>query len=331
MSISTRLWGVFDNDWKSNCRRWHRFGGNPALPPAGTTWKRQWTANPDLRYREEDGTLLVYYRGHGVLPEDARDCDRLAVARVDALGPDGLRFTDLNGGAPIVDVGPPGAFDGAEALDPTAVAFQGRVFLYYSAIGPGDDSVGLAVSTDGATGERFEKFGKVLTARAPSALAWQGKVYLLCQRFLPGDAARQQWCFYLFVSDDGYHFEPVQEEPILTGSAGAWDAYSVVTGRLLPGEDGWFYLLFGGSSYRSDEPEHFGLARSRDLVNWEKHPGNPIFGAGTRGEPDGAAIWFPALHETETHFHLLYEGSEGPYAWNLHSTICLASLPKADR
>jgi hypothetical protein len=200
------------------------------------------------------------------------------------------------------------------------------VHLYYSAIGPGDDSVGLAISTDGETGERFEKYGRVLVARAPSALVRDGKIYLLSQNFLPGTTG--EYAFYLFSSDDGISFKPAQDNPILTGTTGDWDSHSVVTGRLFEGEDGWIYLLYGGSSYRSDEPEHFGLARSRDLLAWEKHPGNPIFGAGARGEADGGAMWFPAICETPTHFHLLYEGSRGPYSWNLSSTICLASVPK---
>jgi Beta-xylosidase len=331
-SVSARLWDAFGPDWRENCRRWRRFSGNPALPPSGDTWKRVWTANPDFRWRADDNTLLVYYRGHGTLagsPAGERTCDRLAVARVDALGPDGLRITDLNGGLPVVDVGPEGAFDAAEALDPSAAEFAGRVLLFYSALGPGEHGVGLAVSTDGTAGERFAKHGPVLTGRAPSALAQGDRVYLLYQDWLPGHAAeRQQWCFYLAVSEDGLTFSPVQDAPILTGTPGDWDAYSVVTGRLLAGADGWTYLLYGGSAYLSDEPEHFGLARSRDLVNWEKHPGNPIFGAGARGEPDGGAIWFPALWETDTHFHLLYEGSEGPYAWNLRSAVCLASREK---
>jgi hypothetical protein len=328
--ISPALWDAFGPDWRENCLRWERPAGgrgNPALPPSGAGWKRRWTANPALRVRGEDGALLLYYRGNGAAPGRGGDHDRIGVAAVRTLGPEGLRAEDLNGGSFAVDVGLDGAFDGADVLDPGVVEFDGRVFLYYSAIGAGEDAVGLAVSTDGTRGERFEKAGRVLTGRAPDAVAKDGRVYLLCQRFLPGGPAGR-YAFYLFASSDGRRFEPVQDGPVFAGTPDGWDAHSLTTGRLFEGDGGWYYLMYGGSSYLTDEQDCFGLARSRDLVRWERHPGNPVFGLGPRGAPDGGAVWFPALHETLSHFVLLYEGSPGKYSWGLHSAVCLAALRK---
>jgi hypothetical protein len=104
----------------------------------------------------------------------------------------------------------------------------------------------------------------------------------------------------------------------------------VATGRLLRAEDE-FYLLYGGSSSLIDQPDAFGLARSRDLIHWERHPGNPVFGCGPKGSEDGGAIWFPALIETEEALVLLYEGSRGNYQGELSSQICMASIPKIRR
>jgi hypothetical protein len=89
--------------------------------------------------------------------------------------------------------------------------------------------------------------------------------------------------------------------------------------------------MYGGSSYLADEPDFFGLARSKNLIDWEYHPGNPIFGCAAKGAPDGGAIWFPALHETRDDFLMLYEGSRGKYSWDLSSTICMASTRKGVR
>ena len=108
---------------------------------------------------------------------------------------------------------------------------------------------------------------------------------------------------------------------------GSWDAFSITTARL-SADAGWFYMMYGGSAYLADEPDCFGLARSKDLVHWERHSGNPIFGRGPAGSPDGGAIWFPALLETEDCFILLYEGSRGKYSWDLSSAICMASAAK---
>jgi hypothetical protein len=89
-----------------------------------------------------------------------------------------------------------------------------------------------------------------------------------------------------------------------------------------------YYLIYGGSSSLLDQPDYFGLARSNDLLHWERHPGNPIFGCGAKGQEDGGAIWFPALIETADRFVLLYEGSRGNYRGDLSSQICQSSIPK---
>lgn len=313
--MNQRFWNLFSEDWRANCLAWQRHPDNPVLPPSGTGWRSRWTANPDLlSFRDR---LLLYYRGNGVTPDDPGAChDRIAAAQVQTLAPGELGIADLNGGAFAIDVGKEGEFDCHHVLDPAAVVFQDRVWLYYSAVGAGPDSVGLAVSDDG---EQFEKLGRVMDGRAPDALVWNDRLYLLYQKTNP----QGHYELLLSVSEDGQRFTPVQEEPIFCGEAEQWDALSITTARLFRDGD-WFYMLYGGSAYLTDEPDFFGLARSRDLLRWERHPGNPIFGTGPSGAQDGGAIWFPALHETPEGFVLLYEGSPGKYRWGLSSAICMA-------
>ena len=55
-------------------------------------------------------------------------------------------------------------------LDPSAVVFNGKIFLYYSGLGDGEDSVGLAVSKDGNNFTKYEK-NPVLTGFFKSLLA----------------------------------------------------------------------------------------------------------------------------------------------------------------
>ena len=254
--------------------------------------------------------------------EPGRDTshDRIGVAEVVSIGKGSLELNPLNGGSFAVNIGDEGTFDGQDILDPATVVFQDKVWLYYSAIGDGPDSVGLAVSEDGVV---FEKLGKVLTGRAPDVVARDGKLYMVYQR----EDESKNYQVYLASSEDGLHFTDVQAEPIFPRTPGSWDALSIATVRLsVDGET--VYALYGGSSYLADEPEYFGLARSNDLVQWEFHPGNPIFGCGPKGAPDGGAMWFPALTETPNGFVMLFEGSRGKYSFDLCSAICTAFIAK---
>jgi hypothetical protein len=291
----------------------------PILPPSGDGPKSRWTANPDLI--EFLGRQILLYRGSGTWPGRDGLHDRLLAAEVLEIGPGRLRINDLNGGAPIVDIGAEGEFDGEDVLDPAGIVFEGKLFVYYSAIGEGPDSIGLAVSADG---ERFEKVGKVLTGRAPEVILKDGKVFMIYQ--LPDEAGN--YVIHLASSEDGVAFLPEGAEAIFPRQPGSWDSLSLVTARLSE-EAGVYYMIYGGSSYLADEPDYFGIARSKDLVRWEPHPGNPVFGCGRKGAADGGAMWFPALCETEDAFVMLYEGSRGKYSWDLSSTICMAWVRKA--
>lgn len=309
--MNSAFWDLFGDDYTKNCLAWTHHPV-PIIPPQGDGWQSRWTANPDLL--DLNGRHLIYYRGN----DDQHD--RIGGAEIINIGPGKLDLKPLNGGDFLFDVGEEGEFDGTDALDPATVILEGKVWLYYSAIGGGPDSIGLAVSEDG---ERFEKKGRIMTGRCPEVVSWQGKIYMTYQ--LADKDGNYQ--VYLASSSDGFNFAPVVEHPIFPRSAGSWDALSLVTGRISTDGD-TFYMIYGGSAYLADEPDYFGLARSKDLVNWEPHPGNPIFGCGPKGAPDGGSMWFPAICETPEAFVMLYEGSRGKYSWDLSSTICMSWITK---
>ena len=114
----------------------------------------------------------------------------------------------------------------------------------------------------------------------------------------------------------------------MTQEKGGW-SNQISTGRLFK-QGSYYYLLYGGHTSLVGQPDYFGLARSKDLVNWERHPGNPVFGCGPKGAEDGGAMWFPTLIDGGDHYHILYEGSRGNYAWQLSSQIGLASIKKRE-
>ena len=249
------LWDTFSNDYTANCLAWTHHRDNPVISPSGSTWKSRWTANPEIL--ERDKRTLLYYRGNGIIPGEAKGYhDRIGVAELGTLGPEKLGFHDLNNGSPVVNIGKEGDFDGENVRDPAAVEFKGEVLLYYSAIGKGPKSIGLATSADG---ERFKKIGKVMEGGSPDAIV-NGDTVFLCYQKRTGDG----YSVYLAYSLDGRTFSPVGNTPVFAGQPQHWDARSITTPRIYKGGD-WYYMVYGGSADFVDEPEYFGLARSRDL------------------------------------------------------------------
>lgn len=312
------LWDLFTKDYRVNCKKWkHNTSKNPVIPSGLELWRKFWTANPAVI--EYKGEHLVYFRGNGITPENHDRHDRIAVARITKMTPDDFSYEILNDRNFIVDIGSKGTFDDSDVLDPGVVVFNDKVFLYYSGVGTGSNSVGLAKSKDGV---HFEKYGKVIVGRSPSVVVFDNKVYMIYQNDT-GSGFRD---FFLAESADGINFKNVTEKAVLSGQKDSWDKY-VTTARLYKENDA-FLIIYGGSPDLNDQPDYFGLAKSNNLIKWEKHPGNPVFGLEAKGEEDGGAIWFPALIDIGSHYLILYEGSRGRYSWDLSSQICMASIAK---
>ncbi len=313
------LWETFSNDYAANCLAWTRESSNPVIAPSGSSWKARWTGTPELVTIGD--RLLLYYRGNGTLPRalNKQYHDRIGVAEVTAIGAMELAFRDLHNGSPVVDIGAPGDFDDDGVRDPAAVWFKGEVHLYYTALSGKQSSIGLATSLNG---ERFTKRGRICEGRSPDVIAVGDTLFLIYQK--PGSDGYE---VHLAMSTDGLHFFPLGQSPVFEGMRDKWDAKSITSPRIWKNGD-WFFMLYGGSADRLDEPEYFGLARSRDLIRWERHPGNPIFAAGAHATADGGAIWYPAIAEAGSWIVMLYEGSPGRVAWDMNAGICMAWVPK---
>lgn len=205
-----------------------------------------------------------------------------------------------------VDVGPVGSFDSEHVMDPASVVVGGRVFLYYSALGSGPDSIGLAISEDGVT---FAKHaGRICFGRAPEIVYHQGRFFLFYVQPTPTGG----YAIHLATSTDGIDFQEAAPQLVLdAGDRGSWDAFSVTTPRLFA-RGGFYYMLYAGDDETRDEPEAFGLARSSDLVHWARYPYNPIFRCGQAGSWDDGAIWFGTVFAWGDFLYLFYEGTSRP-------------------
>lgn len=311
------LWDLFSNTFTTNVLAWSRYNDNPVVGPSGTTWRSRGVGNPELlTFRSK---TLLFFHGTGVLGDAPVPVDRIGVMEVEDVGAGRLTLRDINRGFPVIDAGAEGAFDHDGASAPAAVLFKGQIHLYYTGLKDSTHTIGLAVSTNG---EQFVKVGPVLGGSAPDVIVMGDTLYMVFQRL-----HRDGYRMHLAFSTDGRKFYEIGDQPVFQGKPGDWDAQSITSPRIWR-SGGWVYLLYGGSAGDVDEPEFFGLARSKDLTHWERHPGNPVFGAGIHGGPDGGAIWTPALFENDTWIVLLYEGSVGHHFWGGRSSICMAWVPK---
>jgi len=271
----------------------------PQIGTSPGTFFSTLTANPDLlRWGDR---YLLYFRGQG----DGGH-DEIGVLTAAVEGFDGLIWEGFDN-PPVVTVGAEEtAFDSQHVLDPATVAFSGCVYLYYTAHSrAGIASTGLAISEDGFV---FHKAANnpVAGGLAPEAVAVDGGVMLFYQKLNDAGAYELYACF----SDDGMIFDESRERRVFgpSGIVGEFDSHSISTVRVFHEED-WYYLSYGGSDRHADYPSAFGLARSRNLIDWERYPANPVFTRGRPGTWDEGAVWFPLIHPVGEGYLLWYEGT----------------------
>ncbi|MFW6457350.1 MAG: glycosidase [Planctomycetota bacterium] len=121
----------------------------------------------------------------------------------------------------------------------------------------------------------------------PAAWHENGKVYLLYR------AAGEMEDYFIYMglaeSTDGYNFTRVSSDPVFGPTEGEWDGGCVEDPRLVKFGD-WFYMTYAARAYPpegfnagrygdspprktrawTDNISRSGLARSKDLKNWER-------------------------------------------------------------
>ncbi len=201
---------------------WMRDQGNPVLPPGEAgTFDATCCMNPYvLRHGDE---YYLYYAGG-----DDEGRRRICLATAPVANP-----TRWERHGPLFDIGAPGSFDARWCVLPHVVQFApDRWHLYYTSnngVGAGLSAfpgIGLAISTDGKTWEKYEHNpiltptgkdgdpdamgiagGSVLKVRLPDGGTEWRFYYTGCPTLGDDLFLNQQKCCCLAVSQDGIHWE----------------------------------------------------------------------------------------------------------------------------
>lgn len=276
--------------------------GNPIIPRTPGTFHSIHSANVDVLLF--GGKYHFYFRGQG---DDRHDQIAVGVATPQAF--DGVHW-DFHPENPVLRVGQNASdFDSAHVLDPGTVEFRGKVFLYYTAhsldrsCGPG---IGLAIAEDGIHFRKALPAPVLQNCGAPEVVEREGLIHLFYTRRDENYGPRGTYCC---TSHNGIHFD-LKNEQFVFGPApqeGAFDSFMVGTVRIFE-EPPYYYMTYGGSHRFWDYPGAIGLARSLDLLRWERYPGNPVFERGKPGSWDEGALWFPTVIRHGDTYYMWYEG-----------------------
>lgn len=115
------------------------------------------------------------------------------------------------------------------------------------------------------------------------------------------------WLFYerrdagvwLATSRDGEVWTNIQDEPVIACGPEKYDQSAVALNQVIA-RDGWFYAYYHANQTRPWSDWTTCVARSRDLVHWEKDEGNPILrqnkSSAVLVEGPGSAQWLYTMH-----------------------------------
>lgn len=276
---------------------WQRLG--VVIPPSGKdAWRGTRTANPDLLFVPGEGWRVYYNGSNGNRKVGRFSYHSIGMARLRIVEDKPWPLLEQYSQNPVLEV-----CEGAPieaAIDP-AVAFWGGQYHLVTSSWRGKKTcfIGLSTSDDGFD---FSQVGKIFPGRAPELVIKDEKIFL----FYVMDE-EETYVIHLATGPDWGSLREHPESPVLRPVPGTWEATAVTTPRIYLEED-WHYMVYAGDPTQRDYPPYFGLARSKDLVHWERWEGNPFFERGSVGEPDEGAIWYGELLRWRDGYLLYYEG-----------------------
>ncbi len=106
-------------------------------------------------------------------------------------------------------------------------------------------------------------------------------------------------------SRDLIHWKKIKENPVLKAGDFWWDKDHVSRCCVIPGKDKYFYMYYAGHDHIC---ERIGLARSKDLLTWEKFIQEPILNLGEKDTWDEKHISDPRIIKVSQYYLMTYTG-----------------------
>ena len=284
----------------------------PLFPPELTHWVPA-AQNPvftgaggedawDQKIRErgwiavENGTWHLWYTGYN----PSKSPDKFLGH---ATSPDGLTWT-RDPANPVLKT---------SFVEDMCIVHQGSE---YSMFAEGKNDVAhMLTSTDGRTWEERGPLDVRLKNGTPippgpygTPAVWfeAGTWYLFYERADQG--------VWLATSPDRKVWTNIQDEPVLAMTPGTYDQTAVAMNQVVK-RNGWYYAFYHANR---EKPWNWTtcLARSQDLIHWEKFAGNPLVqnnqSSGILVDPDGDGPIPPRLYTMHPEVRVLMPATTQP-------------------
>lgn len=289
-------------DTASSTIKFKRIFNAPYIPKTPSTFYSNLVANPAVT--EYKGNTYFIFRGQGDSGHD-----QIGMWATPSDSADGQNW-NYHHSLPILPVSNNlNTSDNQHILDPGVIVKGDSLFVYYTGKAlrkEPNHSVCLAISTDGITFNKYPTNPIIEGGIAPEVVYYEGLFYLFYQR----QNAKGYWEVFVSTSTNGIDYD-ISNEQLVFGPShlpGSIDYFSVTTIRIFR-EDKFFYMSYGACTKNIDYPESIGLARSTDLIKWERYACNPIFERGESGSWDEGALWFPTIRNIRGKYLMWYEGA----------------------
>lgn len=263
---------------------------NPYTVGCYEGWRRE-RSNPVLHQNFENGNDPCILKVNGVyyLYFTWRTCNRISL----------MKSTDRkNWQGPLINFLPQLDLGWEEIVSQPCVIYKDGVFeMWYAAktlerdaFHPGESRIAHAVSKDGVNWERelepvfqAELLWEEYSVAYPSVVYdAQNKKYRMW--YSAGDYKLPQLMGYA-ESKDGIHWTRIAQTPVLKKNVNhKWEREAATMGSVIQHGD-YFYMVYCGFEHETNS--RLGFARSRDGINWEFHPHNPIITGGKQSWWDG--------------------------------------------
>jgi len=206
---------------------------------------------------------------------------------------------------PVLGRGEPGAWDAADALNPSIIRRNGLYLNLYSGYDGATWHTGAATSPDGV---HWTKTGKLLS---PDPASWEGDSYIAANgHVLEIDGELLYWYqggrvprIGLARSPDGKAWTKLAEPVLGLGPRGSWDERGVADPYVIRVEDRLYMYYLGQDRARR---QRLGVAVSDDGVRWWKHRHNPILELGPPRSFDETGLGEPAVWRSHGRYWMLY-------------------------